>query len=89
MFKDFDISSYKKMKPPSDNSFDTMQEVKALKNIPLNKKFVKDNDDIEAAFRKTAEEKNIKDYDTKVAANGLNENSIISFWSLCSRYVNS
>ena len=60
MFKDFDISSYKKMKPPSDNSFDTMQEVKALKNIPLNKKFVKDNDDIEAAFRKTAEEKNIK-----------------------------
>ena len=32
MFKDFDISSYKKMKPPSDNSFDTMQEVKALKN---------------------------------------------------------
>ena len=31
MFKDFDISSFKKMKPPGDNTFDTMQEVKALK----------------------------------------------------------
>ena len=31
MFKDFDISSFKKKKPPSDSSFDTMQEVKLLK----------------------------------------------------------
>ncbi len=31
MFKDFDTSSFKKMKPPSDNSFDTAQEIKALK----------------------------------------------------------
>ena len=31
MFKDFNISSFKKMKPPSDNSFDTMQEVKEIK----------------------------------------------------------
>ena len=54
MFKDFNISSFKKMKPPSDNSFDTMQEVKEIKKIPLNKKFVKDNDNIEAAFKKTA-----------------------------------
>jgi len=30
MFKDFDISSFKKMKPPGDNSFDTDQEIKAL-----------------------------------------------------------
>ena len=77
MFKDFDISSYKKMKPPSDNSFDTMQEVKALKNIPLNRKFVKDNDDIEAAFRKTAEEKNIKDYDKSIAANLIKKSAPI------------
>ena len=27
MFKDFDISSLKKMKPPGDNTFDTMQEI--------------------------------------------------------------
>jgi len=68
MFKDFDISSFKKMKPPSDNSFDTMQEVKLLNKTALNKKIVKDNDDIEAAFKKTAVEKNIKNYDKSIAA---------------------
>ena len=29
MFKDFNTSSFKKMKPPGDNTFDTSQEVKA------------------------------------------------------------
>ena len=46
MFKDFNISSFKKTKPPSDNSFDTNQEIKALKKIPLRKEFVKKYDDI-------------------------------------------
>jgi hypothetical protein len=68
MFKDFDRSSFKKMKPPGNNTFDTMQEVKELKSIPINKKFVKDNDNIEAAFKKVAKDNNIEDYDTKVAA---------------------
>ncbi len=68
MFKDFNISSFKKMKPPGDNTFDTMQEVKELKSIPINKKFVKDNDNIEAAFKKAAKDNNIEDYDPKVAA---------------------
>jgi hypothetical protein len=45
-----------------------MQEVKELKSIPINKKFVKDNDDIEAAFKKTAKDNNVEDYDPKVAA---------------------
>jgi len=67
MFKDFDISSFKKMKPPGDNTFDTSQEVKALKKIPLNKKFVKDYDNIESAFTKTAKEQGV-DYDKKIAA---------------------
>ena len=49
MFKNFDISSFKKMKPPGDNTFDTMQEVKALNKIPLNKKFVEDYDNNIAA----------------------------------------
>jgi hypothetical protein len=57
MFKDFDISSFKKKKPPSNNSFDTMQEVKLLKKTALNRKIVKDND-----------EKNIKNYDKSIAA---------------------
>jgi len=68
MFKDFNISSFKKMKPPGDNTFDTMQELKELKSIPLNKKFIKENDNIEAAFKKVAKDNGIKDYDPKIAA---------------------
>jgi hypothetical protein len=45
MFKDFKLSSFKKLKPPGDNTFHTMQELKELNKIPLNKKFVKDYDD--------------------------------------------
>jgi len=56
------------MKPPGDNTFDAMQEIKELESIPLDKKFVKENDDIEAAFKKTAKQNNIKDYDTSIAA---------------------
>ena len=59
MFKDFNISSFKKLKPPSDNSFDTYQEIKELKKIPLNKSFVKKFDDIESAYVNTAKD-NIK-----------------------------
>ena len=75
MFKDFDISSFKKQKPPSDNSFDTDQEIKALKKIPLRKEFVKKYDDIEAAFKKTAKEQGIKDYDKNIAATLINDSA--------------
>ena len=68
MFKDFDISRFKKMKPPGNNTFDTMQEVKELQKIPINKKFVKDNDNIEQVFKKIAKDKNIKDYDASIAS---------------------
>ena len=67
-FKDFDISSFKKMKPPAENTYSAMQEVKELKKIPLNKNFVKDNDNIEGAFQKTAKEQGIEDYDKNIAA---------------------
>ena len=75
MFKDFDISSFKKIKPPSDNSFDTDQEIKALKKIPLKKEFVKKYDNIEAAFKKTANEQGVKDYDKKIAAKLIKESA--------------
>ena len=75
MFKDFDISSFKKMKPPSNNSFDTDQEIKALKKIPLKKDFVKKYDNIEAAFKKTAEEQGIKDYDKSIAIKLIKESA--------------
>ena len=77
MFKNFDISSYKKMKPPSDNSFDTMQEVKELEKTALNKKFVKDNDNIEAAFAKTAKDNNVEDYDKNIAASFIKKSAPI------------
>ena len=75
MFKNFDIKPFKKKKPPSDNSFDTAQEIKALKKIPLRKEFVKKYDDIEAAFKKTAKEQGIKDYDKNIAAKLIKESA--------------
>ena len=68
MFKDFNISSFKKMKPPGDNTFDTSQEIKALAKIPLKKDFVKKFDNIESAFAKTAKDNNVEDYDKKIPA---------------------
>ena len=75
MFKDFDTKPFKKMKPPSDSSFDTAQEIKALKKIKLNKSFVKKYDNIEAAFKKTAKDNNIKDYDKNIAAKLIKESA--------------
>ena len=40
MFEDFELSKYMNQPPPSDSSFETMQEVKELTRIPINKKFV-------------------------------------------------
>ena len=75
MFKNFDIKPFKKKKPPSDNSFDTAQEIKALKKIKLNKSFVKKYDNIEASFKKTAEENGIDNYDEKIAAKLIKESA--------------
>ena len=75
MFKDFDISSFKKMKPPSDSGFDNAQEIKTLKKIKLNKSFVKKYDNIEAAFKKTAKKQGIKDYDKNIASKLIKESA--------------
>ena len=77
MFKDFNISSFKKMKPPGNNTFDTSQEIKSLNKIPLKKDFVKKFDNIEAAFKKTAKEQGIEDYDEKVAAKLIKDSAPI------------
>jgi acid phosphatase (class A) len=55
LFKDFDAKLFMKRKPPSDNSFDTDQELKQLSKIPINKKFVEEKDDIEATFKKASD----------------------------------
>jgi hypothetical protein len=44
-----------------------MQEIKALKKIPVRKTFVKEFDNQESAFKKTAEREGIKDYDSSIA----------------------
>ena len=77
MFKDFDISKFKKMKPSGNNTFDTMQEVKELNKIPINKKFVKDNDNIEKVFKKVAEKKDIKNYDKNIVKKLINSSAPI------------
>ena len=46
MFKDFNINKFKNKKPPSNKSLGTFKEIKQLKNIKSDKKFVKDKDDI-------------------------------------------
>ena len=66
MFKDFNVDKFKKIKPPSNNSFDTAQEVKTIKKIPLNKDKVKKFDNIEKTFKSIADDNNIKDYPSKL-----------------------
>ena len=60
MFKDFDISKFKKQKPPSDGSFTTAQEIKAIAKIPVDKKFVMKKDNIVKSFNDIAKQNNIK-----------------------------
>ena len=77
MLKDFNISSFKKMKPPGDNTFDTSQEIKSLVKIPLKKEFVKKFDNIESAFAKTAKNNNVENYDKKIPAKLIKESAPI------------
>ena len=46
MLDKFNIDSFKKQKPPKDNSLKTMSEIKKINNIPDDKEFVKKNDDV-------------------------------------------
>ena len=75
MFKDFNIKPFKKKKPPVDSGYTTRTEINELKKIPLKKDFVKKYDDIEAAFKKTAKEQGIKDYDKKIASELIKESA--------------
>ena len=60
LLKDIDYSSFKKMKPPGDNTFDTMQEIKEIARIPMNKKFVQDKDNQQKTFEEVAKRNDIK-----------------------------
>ena len=52
MFKEFELSKYMNEPPPSDSSIETLHEIKELNKIPINKKFVWDNDDLGMVFAK-------------------------------------
>ena len=60
MFEGFDIEKFKDQKPPSDNSFTTSQEIKEIAKIAVNKRFVKEKDDIEKSFEDLAKRKGIE-----------------------------
>jgi len=77
MFKDFDIKPFKKKKPPVDSGYTTRTEINELKKIPLKKAFVKKYDDIELAFKKTAEEQGIEDYDKKIVTKLIKDSAPI------------
>ena len=51
MLEDFDIEVFKGKQPPGDNSLNTLQEIKNLSKIKMDKEFVSKNDNIEAEFK--------------------------------------
>ena len=61
-FEDFNVSRFMSTSPPSDYSFDTMQEIKELERMPRNKRFVKEKDDIK---KKICSGRSIRPYEKK------------------------
>ncbi len=77
MFKSFNIDKFKNIKPPSDNSFNTMQEVKQLNTIPMNKASVQRYDNIEKTFADIAAKNNITNYDSKLVGDLIKKSAPI------------
>ena len=77
MFKGFNIDKFKNIKPPSDNSFETMQEVKQLGIIPMNKGNVKKYDNIEKTFADIAVKNNITAYDSGLVSDLIDKSAPI------------
>jgi hypothetical protein len=50
LFEDFELNKYMNESPPSDSSFTTMQEIKELNRIPIDKAFVEKYDDMGKVF---------------------------------------
>ena len=59
--QDFNTEKYKSYFPPGNNTFDTMQELKALRRIPLNKEYAKKYDNVISAFKETATRNGLKE----------------------------
>ena len=65
LFKDFSLSSFKKLPPPEDDSEETKKELEYLKSIDIDKRFVQERDDIAGNFFKFLDDENIK-YDKEL-----------------------
>ena len=72
LFKDFDVSKFKNKKPPGNKSLGTFKEIKDLKKIKGDRKFVEDKDNVFTAFKSVAE-KNKIDYPSKLVKSLLND----------------
>jgi hypothetical protein len=68
LFDDFNISDFKKMDPPSNDSEETKKELEYLKSIDIDKRFVQEKDDITGNFFKFLDDKNVK-YDKELIKN--------------------
>mgnify|MGYP002625940766 FL=1 len=77
MFKDFNIDKFKSIKPPANDSFTTMKEVKQLNTIPMNISNVKKFDNIEKTFADVAAKNNITNYPKKLVANLIEKSAPI------------
>ena len=77
MFKGFNIDKFRNMKPPSDNSFTTMQEVKSLNTIPMNMSSVKKYDNIDKTFADIASANRVSGYDKKLVGNLIKKSAPI------------
>jgi len=77
MFKGFSIDKYKSMKPPANNSFQTMQEVKEINSIPLDKAAVRKYDNIQKVFNDIAVKNKLKNFDLKLVDDLVRKSSPI------------
>jgi len=59
MFGKFNLDKYKQMKPPSDNSFETMQEIKQINAIPMDRSSVKKFDNVGKTFHEIGLKNNV------------------------------
>ena len=51
LFKDFNVSKFKNKKPPGNKSLGTFKEIKELKKIKSDKKFVEGKDNVFESFK--------------------------------------
>ena len=64
LFDDFNISDFKKMDPPSNDSKETKKEIDYLEDIDVDSLFVQEKDDMLGNFIKFLDDKKLK-YDKK------------------------